>query len=229
MSPLLKAFNSTIGRKLVMGISGLGLVLFLVTHLLGNLLLYSGAEAFNAYVEKLQSFGKGLLVAEIGLAAMIIVHAVLAMRITAGNHGARGGQRYAVTKSKGDPSHSSLASRNMIWTGVIVLGFLVLHIWQFRFGPGMAEGYQALQDGKTVRDLYRLVVEVFHNPFYAAIYAGVVLFLGAHVRHGFWSAFQSLGAMTPQLSKPIYALGALLGAVFALAFLSLPVWFYFSS
>jgi succinate dehydrogenase / fumarate reductase cytochrome b subunit len=227
MGTLLKAFNSTVARKLIMGLTGLGIVLFVMIHLAENLLLYVGPEQYNGYVVLLHSVGNLLYVAEFGLAATILIHAYLAIRITKANHDARGTERYAQVRSKGEPSHSSVSSRNMIYTGVILLGFLVLHLWQFRFGPGVAEGYVAQVNGKDAVDLYRLVSEIFHNPLYVAVYVGVMVFLGMHVRHGFWSAFQSLGAMTPQLSKPLYCLGLGIALLLALGFLSIPLWFYF--
>lgn len=215
MSSPLKAFNSTVGRKLIMGLTGLGLVLFVIIHLIENLLLYVGPEAYNGYVERLHSFGIWLTFAEIGLAGMIIVHALLAMGISVGNRAARGSERYAMVRSKGDPAHG-VASRNMIITGIVILGFLIYHLIQFRFGPGGA-------------DLYQAVKTAFADPVCVGIYVAVMLFLGLHFRHGFWSAFQSLGAMAPQLSKPMYCLGLLIGAVLALGFISIPVWFYFGA
>ena len=214
MSTPLKAFNSTVGRKLIMGLTGLGLVLFVIVHLVENLLLYVGPDAYNGYVARLHSLGILLTFAEIGLAALIIVHALLAIRITKSNHDARGSERYSMVRSKGDPSRSNVASRNMIITGVVILSFLVYHLKQFRFGPG-------------ADDLYQAVSNAFHDPLCVGIYVAVMLFLGLHFRHGFWSAFQSLGATTPQLSKPMYCLGLLIGVVLALGFISIPVWFYF--
>jgi succinate dehydrogenase / fumarate reductase cytochrome b subunit len=226
MGTLLKAFNSTIGRKLIMGLTGLGLVLFVIVHLIENLLLYVGPDAYNGYVERLHSFGIFLTFAEIGLGAAILIHALLAIRITISNRGARGSDRYAVVRSKGDPSRSNPASRNMIITGVVLLGFLAYHLYQFRFGPGIAEGYAAQLEGKQVLDLYRLVTEAFRNPVCVGVYVATMLFLGMHFRHGFWSAFQSLGAMTPQISKPVYGLGLLIGLVLAIGFATLPIYFY---
>jgi succinate dehydrogenase / fumarate reductase cytochrome b subunit len=227
MVTLRKAFDSTVGRKYVMGLSGLALVGFLVVHLLGNLnLFFPGGTHFNAYAEKLHSFGPLLTLSEFGLAAVFLIHAFYAVRVTLSNKSARP-VKYAVSQSKGDPSHSSFISRNMIITGLVVFGFLLLHIWQFRFGPGVDAGYVSQVDGKDVRDLYRLVDEVFHQPLFVGIYVAVMLFLGMHLRHGFWSAFQSLGAMSKPLSKPIYTLGAIIGVVLALGFLMIPVWFYF--
>ena len=212
MGSLLKA-SSTIGRKLVMGITGLGLVVFVVFHLLENLQLYAGGARFNGYVAWLHSFGPWLTVAEIGLALLILIHAILAIWVSKSNYAARGPVRYSVWKSKGDPSHASLSSRHMIVTGVVLLAFLVLHIWQFRFGPG--------------NDLYRLVADTFHNSLFVGIYVAVMLFLGLHLRHGFWSAFQSLGAMNPRFSRPVYFLGLVIGIVVAAGFLAIPLWFYF--
>lgn len=226
MITLRKAFDSTVGRKYVMGLSGIALMLFVVVHLLGNLnLFFPSGEHFNAYAEKLHSFGPLLTLSEIGLAAVILVHAFYAVRVTLSNKAARP-EKYAVYKSKGDPSRSNVASRNMIITGIIIFGFLILHIWQFRFGPNVEAGYVAQVDGKDVRDLYRLVSETFHQPLFVGIYVAVMLFLGMHFRHGFWSAFQSLGTMSKPLSKPIYTLGAIIGVVLALGFLLIPVWFY---
>jgi len=216
MGTLLKAFNSTVGRKLIMGLTGLALALFVIVHLIENLLLYVGPEAYNGYVERLHSFGIFLTFAEIGLAAMVIVHAVMAIGISKSNRDARGSERYAMVRSKGDPSRSNVASRNMIITGLVILSFLVYHLIQFRFGPVTA-------------DLYSAVTTAFHDPICVGIYVAVMVFLGLHFRHGFWSAFQSLGAMTPQLSKPMYCLGLLIGAVLALGFISIPVWFYFGA
>jgi succinate dehydrogenase / fumarate reductase cytochrome b subunit len=231
MITLRKAFDSTVGRKYIMGFSGIALMLFVVVHLLGNLnLFFPEGTHFNAYAEKLHSFGPLLTLSEVGLAAVILLHAFYAVRVTLSNKSARP-EKYAVYKSKGDPSRSNVASRNMIITGLVIFGFLILHIWQFRFGPGMDAGYVA-QIGdpgatKDVRDLYRLVSEVFHQPLFVGIYVAVMVFLGMHFRHGFWSAFQSLGAMSKPLSKPIYTLGAIAGALLALGFLMIPIWFYF--
>jgi succinate dehydrogenase / fumarate reductase cytochrome b subunit len=216
MGTLLKPFNSTVGRKLIMGLTGVGLLLFVIIHLIENLLLYVGPDAYNGYVARLHSFGIFLTFAEIGLFGMIIVHAIMATWITTTNRSARGPERYAMTKSKGDPSRSNIASRNMIITGLVLLGFLIYHLLQFRFGV-------------VTTDLYGAVATAFHDPVCVGIYVVVMLFLGLHFRHGFWSAFQSLGAMSPQLSKPMYCVGLLIGVLLALGFISIPVWFYFGA
>jgi succinate dehydrogenase / fumarate reductase cytochrome b subunit len=225
MGTLLKAFNSTVGRKAIMGLTGLGLVVFIIEHLLGNLELFFGSASFNGYVEWLHSFGSALTVSEFGLLALFLLHIVMAIVVTLRNRAARP-VKYSVTRSKGAPSLSNVSSRNMIVTGLVLLAFLGLHLWQFRFGPAESLGYVTQVNGKGARDLYRLVSETFQNPLFVAIYVGVMVFLGLHIRHGFWSAFQSLGAMAPHLSKPIYLFGTLLALLLALGFLVIPIWLY---
>jgi succinate dehydrogenase / fumarate reductase cytochrome b subunit len=227
MLTLRKAVDSTVSRKYIMGLSGLGLVGFVIVHLLGNLnLLFPGSTHFNAYAEKLHSFGSLLTIAEFGLLFLVLVHVISATRVTLQNKAARP-EKYLVVTSKGAPSRGNISSRNMFITGSVIFAFLILHIWQFRFGAGIEQGYVTQLDGKDVRDLYRLVSEVFHNPLFVGIYVGVMILLGMHFRHGFWSAFQSLGLMSPKLSRPVWILGAVIAVLLSLGFLMIPIWFYF--
>jgi succinate dehydrogenase / fumarate reductase cytochrome b subunit len=227
MITIRRALDSTVGRKYIMGASGLGLVGFVIVHLLGNLnLFFPGGTHFNAYAEKLQSLGPILTIAEVGLLFIILLHAFYAVRVTLSNKAARP-EKYAMSKSKGEPSHSNASSRNMWITGAVIFGFIAIHVWQFRFGAGIEAGYVFDLNGEKVRDLYRLVSEVFHNPIWVAVYVGAMIFLGLHFRHGFWSAFQSLGVMSPRMSKGIYLLGATIAVLLAIGFLMIPIWFYF--
>ncbi len=226
MVPLKKMLTSSLGRKYLMGASGLSLVLFLLVHLLGNLTLYSGSgDAINTYAAKLHALGPVLILAEIGLAAVILLHIIVAIQVTSENKAARL-VAYEHARTKGGPTKNTVGSRNMIFSGLVLLVFLVVHIWQFRFGPKMEEGYTATVDGVMVWDLYRVVFETFQNPLWVAFYVGAMIFLGAHYRHGFWSAFQSLGAMNPRFSKPIYTLGLILAVVISAGFLFIPIYLY---
>jgi succinate dehydrogenase / fumarate reductase, cytochrome b subunit len=222
-----KVFRSSIGKKFLMALTGLGLVVFVITHLAGNLALYkSEGSTFNAYTQGLAGFGFLLYIAEVGLLLAFLVHIVTAILIKRGHKEARP-VRYVVARPKNGPTQSNLSSRNMISSGVILLIFLVLHIWQFKYGPGINDGYVTDVNGVQGRDLYRLVVETFHQPLYVVIYVGAMLFLGLHLRHGFWSAFQSLGAMNPRFTRLVYALGFFIAAILALGFLFIPIWIYF--
>lgn len=228
----LKAFflasRSPVGKKILTGITGLGLGLFVIVHMLGNLTYLSGYEqAYNSYAHKLASLGPLLYLAELGLLALVLVHAAIGVNIYIRKRRARP-QGYARYKTAGKPSRQSLSSRTMIFTGIVLLVFLVIHLKSFKFGPGMAEGYVADLDGTPVRDLKRLMTEKFQQPLYAFGYPLAILLLGYHLRHGFWSAFQSIGWMTPRISGAVYAVGVAVAALVAIGFTVVPLYIYFS-
>jgi succinate dehydrogenase / fumarate reductase cytochrome b subunit len=228
MPSLVKMLRSSVAKKFLMSITGLALVGFVITHLLGNLLLYkSDGQAFNKYAYTLESFGVLLEIAEIGLVILFGSHIVTAVQLKLGYRAARP-DRYVSERSKGAPSKSNLASRNMVISGSVLAFFLVAHIWHFKFGPGQAEGYVTqLSDVGQVRDLHRWVVESFKSPLVASLYVAVMVFLGLHLRHGFWSAFQSWGVMGPRASALVYGGAAVLALLLAGGFLFIPVWIYF--
>ena len=219
-----KKWWSSVGKKFITAISGLGLFLFLVIHLGGNLTIFFGGkgELFNSYAQHLEDLGPLLWAAEIGLIFFFLFHIVSAVAVQAGKWSARP-DGYAVTASKGEPSKKTIASRSMIITGVVIGVFVVIHVAMFKYGTH----YEATVHGKPVRDLYRLVVEKFKDPVIAFGYMAVMLFLGLHLRHGFWSGLQSLGAMKPRYSAAIYALGLVFAILVAGGFLLLPLWIYF--
>lgn len=226
MVPLKKLFSSTLGRKYIMGASGLALVLFIVAHLAGNLTLFTGtSEATNAYSARLHSLGFGLIAIEVGLYLAILVHVVVAIQVSMTNRGARL-VAYENARSKRGPSKNSYTARNMIWTGLVLLLFMIVHMKQFRFGPNIEEGYTASIDGVMVHDVYRVVVETFSDIRWVLFYCASMFFLGFHFRHGFWSAFQSLGALNPRWSKPIYALGLILALILSVGFFFMPIFIY---
>ncbi len=223
-----KALSSSVGQKFFMALTGLALVGFVITHLLGNLTLLSpSADAFNLYAHKLESLGDLLELAEVGLFAAFVIHIVTAIRIKLMNSAARP-QGYRMARSKGKPSRWSWGTNHMIVSGLLLLAFLVLHIWQFKFGPSEAEGYVASYAGAEVRDLHRLVVETFQSPVWVGVYVGVMIFLGMHLWHGFWSAFQSLGAMRPRYAPLVSALAVFIAIALALGFVILPIYLHFT-
>lgn len=167
-----------------------------------------------------------LYAAEIGLVVLFILHIVTAIQITRLNKAARP-IGYKSYQSKGGPSKANLSSRFMIVSGILLLGFLILHIWQFKYGAGVSEGYAVEIEGKQVRDLHRLVVETFQNPVYVVIYVFAMIMLAFHLRHGFWSAFQSLGTRRPDLISGLQKLAILLAVAVSLGFMGIPIWIYF--
>ncbi len=209
-----------------MGASGFALLLFIIVHLLGNLTLYThGGDAINTYAAKLESLGPLLVVLEVGIVVVILIHVITAFQVTLSNKSARP-TGYEKVVSKGGPSKNTMTSRNMFVTGFVLLVFLVIHIKQFRFGPDIEDGYTSTVNGVMVHDLYRVVVETFVQIKWVAFYVICMFFLGFHYRHGFWSAFQSLGLMNPRWSKPIYGLGFLLALILSAGFLFIPIFIY---
>jgi succinate dehydrogenase / fumarate reductase cytochrome b subunit len=232
MASLFSALNSTVGRKYLMGATGLGMVGFAATHLTGNLqlLIPDGGRAFNEYTLLLHNLGGLLYVLEVGLLVMFGLHIWLAFVVTADNKHARP-RDYEVKADAGGPSKKSKASLNMIMSGFILLCFLVLHILSFRFGPpwtvSEARTPQLLEMAMShpdAADMAGIVVTRFKAPLYALFYVFSMAMLGAHLRHGFWSAFQSLGLLAPRFEKPILGAGYVLAAALAIGFLFLPLW-----
>lgn len=217
---------ASVSKKFLMALTGLGLIGFVVVHLLGNLALYrSSGDHFNAYANFLHEQGPLLLVAEIGLTALILLHAISGLLIKKENMAARP-VGYRTWKSKGGKTPSTVSSRNMAISGSLILIFIAIHVWQFRFGAGENEGYVTTIAGQQMRDLYRLVVETFHNPLWASAYVIAMLFLGLHLRHGIWSMFQSLGWTSANTTRKMWIVGGLLGVILAAGFLFIPVWIY---
>jgi succinate dehydrogenase / fumarate reductase cytochrome b subunit len=221
METFTSAVWSSVGRKILNGLTGLLLSAFILVHLVENLLLFAGPEPYNMYVHRLLSLGALIYVAEIILASIFVVHMASAVTVWLGKRRARP-QRYAVRKSAGDPSRQTIFSPTMIYTGALLLVFLVLHLKTFKWGPH----YEATYDGLVVRDLHRLVVEVFSSGGYFLWYELVMILLGFHLRHGFWSAFQSLGLEHPKYSPIIFTVGILFAIVIAIGFLAIPAWIF---
>lgn len=223
MPSILKAINSQVGRKIITGITGIGLILFLITHLAGNLTIFGTSTAFNEYVEALQSLGVFLYVAEAGLATLFLYHAILGISIWLNRRKARP-DKYAVYASKNGPSHQSLASKSMIYTGIIILIFLVVHIVHFKFGAY----YSTVVDGTEIRDLRKLVIESFVRPLDTFAYVFVLLLVVLHLSHGFWSAFTSLGMHHNNTSKKVQMAAYGFAIVLMLAFMFIPLYIFFT-
>lgn len=217
---------SSVVKKIITALTGLGLIGFVIMHLLGNFtLLAPSSIPFNTYASKLESLGVLLLVLEAGLVLLFGVHIVNGVLLKL-NHKAARPIAYRSFQSKDGPSRANLSSMTMIFSGIFLLAFLIFHIWQFKFGPGEAQGYVTELNGHKVRDLHRLVVEVFKNPLWVSVYVAAMLFLGLHLRHGFWSAFQSIGVMKPSLSKPFYIVSLMTATALTVGFLMIPVLIY---
>ena len=173
------------------------------------------------------SLGGLLILVELFLIACLVIHVVTAISITRGKRKARP-QAYSAQKSAGGKSRKTLGSSTMIYTGLLILVFIVVHVRTFKYGPAEADGYVTMVDGVEVRDLHRLVVEKFQQVEWVVGYAAAMILLGIHLSHAFWSAFQSLGFYHERYTPVLYSAGRALAVLISLGFLIIPIWIYFS-
>ena len=171
--------NSSIGRKVVMSVTGIALILFLTFHGCMNVVALFSGEAANWYA----------IVATLGLAALAVIHIVFAFILTAQNRTARGSERYAVTDK---PAKVEWASQNMLVLGIIILLGLLLHLFNFWYNMMFAE-IMGFTNGHLPSDGFAFIVDTFSNPVYVVLYVIWLCAIWFHLTHGFWSAMQTLG------------------------------------
>lgn len=223
MPSLLKALKSQVGRKILTAVTGIGLILFLIGHVLGNLTIFGSGEAFNEYTYALENLGWLLYLLEAIIAIGFLLHAYIGISIWWKRRKARP-QGYDKFRSKGEPSHITWSSQTMIYTGIILFVFLIIHLDTFKFG----ETATIMLNGNEARDLKALVVEKFQSPLYAFGYTIVMILLGFHLGHGFWSAFTSLTMKHNRFSGIIYAVGITFAVLLAVGFIFIPLYIYFT-
>jgi succinate dehydrogenase / fumarate reductase, cytochrome b subunit len=223
LGPFLAFYYSPIGKKLITGVTGLGLALFVLIHMFGNLLLFVSADAYNQFGHFIESLGPLTGFIELGLLVLVLFHAAVGVQIFLKRQAARP-IAYAQYRSAGSPSYQSISSRTMIFTGSTLACFIGWHLFTFKYGPYYLTADPG--DPTAIRDLASLVFEVFQDPWYSAFYFAVMLLLGLHLRHGLWSALQSLGALNQTLRPLAYTLSLLIAFALALGFLILPVAIY---
>jgi succinate dehydrogenase / fumarate reductase, cytochrome b subunit len=201
---------SSIGRKVVMALTGVVLVGYVVVHMLGNLQLYLGAAALNEYAVKLRALPPLLWGVRLLLIVSLVLHVWAAVSLTRTNVAARG-VGYRERKNR----ESTYASRTMRWSGVILLLFVVYHILHLTLGtvhPDFVHG-----------DVYHNVVVGLRTGIAPFFYILAMLALGLHLYHGVWSLMQSLGLSHPRYDRLRYALAALVAAVVVIGNLSFPI------
>lgn len=222
-APWFLFLQSAIGKKITTGVTGLGLVTFIVIHLLGNLTLFASADAYNRYAYKLEQLAPLVWTVEALLVIGVLLHAAIGIQIYLNKRQART-VNYEAYQSAGKPSHQNSSSRTMIWTGGLLALFIIWHLVTFKFGPhyAIASDDAAIAGIGPRRDLARLVVEAFQQPAYVLSYSLFLGLLGFHLRHGIWSALQSLGLMSNRSSATMTVVGTVGAIAIALGFLVVP-------
>lgn len=230
MNPLGKAiqqfWRSSIGRKLVVAITGAMLVFFLLGHVAGNLLVFQGREAMNDYAQFLHEMlhGQGVWIARIGLLVAFVLHIWATISLTVENKAARTA-RYACDNTV----QASKSSRIMIWSGLTVLAFVVFHILHFtvRVDPDLANlpdaHYAAENPGEERHDVYAMVIKGFKNPLVTLFYIVGITLLCSHLSHGIASIFQTLGLRSRKTSGAETKIGWAISVALWIGFLSIPL------
>jgi succinate dehydrogenase / fumarate reductase, cytochrome b subunit len=218
MSSLSRFLSSSVGTKILVALTGLGFAAFLLTHLAANLLVLVDPHGYNEYSHKLIS-NPLIYIAEAGLVVLFLVHAFKATMVTLRNREARG-RGYALKRRAGHTSRKSLASSTMIVTGIWLLLFVVVHLKTFKFGP-----WYDTPDG--MRDLSRLVHEVYREPLHVAFYVLSMGVVGMHLSWGLSSAFQSMCVEHSRYNGFIRGAGLAVAIVMAAGFALIPVVIYF--
>src|SRR6476619_1799789 len=192
MNRAIRFYRSSVGKKFVMAVTGVIGIGFLIVHVLGNLLVFRGADAINSYSHFLHSTGELLWLARIVLIVSVILHVIAAYQLTMQNRAAR-----PIGYAMREPQVSTLAARTMRWGGALLLIFIVLHILHFTTGTLRPAGYFSRGD------VYANVVSSFRLWCVSLFYAISMVALGLHLFHGAWSSVRSLG-VSPTSPEPLH-------------------------
>ncbi len=209
------ALNSSIGKKILMALTGICLMTFLIIHLINNLSLYGGPDVFNSVVKNLDSIKPFIRVIEIILALIFVIHIIDGVRLWFENRSARP-VKYKINATK---ENTNIFSRTMIWSGSIIFIFLIIHLrtfWvSFNLGHPLALSH----------NYYQILVEAFKNPVYSAFYVFAIILMGFHLIHGFQSAFQTFGLNNKKYFPFIKKLGLAYTLIMVFGFASIPIYY----
>jgi succinate dehydrogenase / fumarate reductase cytochrome b subunit len=208
MNWFLRTLSTSIGKKLLMAVTGMGFCIFLLIHMIGNLTLYGGKELFIAYVEHLHALSALIFAAEIGLVFFACVHITTGVILFFENLRARP-VGYAVKKKAGG---RTIGSATMPYTGFLILCFLILHLFNFRFIE------------QTPQAIFQAVAGTLSVLSFQVVYIAAVMIVALHIRHGFWSLFQTLGANHPKYMPMIQAIGILFSILVLAGFGFIPIY-----
>ena len=221
---LLTLYRSTIGKKIIMAVTGLVLVLFVIGHMAGNLQMFLGPAKMNGYAAFLKSTGELLWLVRLGLLVAVLLHIVMAYQLTRAKQGAR-----STDYVKREPQVSTVASRTMRIGGVLLLVFIVFHILHFTTGTvfPVASRPDAMYPEFSEHNVYGNVISAFRNPWVVLFYVVSMLFLMLHLFHGAWSSVRTLGAVKPSPNPLHRRISTIIALVVWLGFTAIPVAVFF--
>jgi succinate dehydrogenase / fumarate reductase cytochrome b subunit len=220
MASRLRVFSSSVGTKILIGLTGLALFIYLILHIAGNLMVFFGPTVFNEYSHTLLS-NPLVYPVEIGLLLIFLLHVYKTMTMYVTNQQARP-MRYVKKKLAGPPSRKSFASSTMIFSGLWLFVFVIIHVRTFKYGTEYAA------PGTGIRDLYRLEMENFSSGLTVGFYVLSMLVVGSHLWHGIASGFQSVGANEPRWTPRLLVAGKAIAVLIAGGFIVIALWAHFA-
>jgi succinate dehydrogenase / fumarate reductase, cytochrome b subunit len=217
---MLRFYRSTIGKKVIMAVTGLVLVAFVIGHMAGNLQVFIGPAKMNGYAAFLKSTGELLWLVRLGLLVAVLLHILMAWQLS------RIAARARLTGyEKRQPQVSTLASRTMRWGGVLILIFIVFHLLHFTtctLFPA-ASRPDAMYPSFNPADVYGNVISAFRVPWVVAFYVVAMLFLMLHLFHGAWSSVRTLGIVKPSRHPLHRRVSTAIALIVWLGFTAVPV------
>ncbi|HVY68774.1 MAG TPA: succinate dehydrogenase cytochrome b subunit [Verrucomicrobiae bacterium] len=223
MNIISQLFGSSLGKKLIMAVTGALMFAFVVAHLLGNLQIFLGREVLNTYGEFLQSKPELIWPARIGLLVLVFLHVWSAVRLSAENRAARP-VGYAGSPA---PVVASYASRTMLMSGLIIGAFIIFHLLHYTVQMQAinltGEDFRMLHDLKGRHDVYRMVVLGFSKPLVSGFYVLAMALLCLHLSHGLSAMFQSIGWKSRTYAPFIDRFARVASLLIFLGYASIPV------
>jgi len=208
--------SSSVGRKVLMAISGFFMLFFITAHLMGNSTIFIGQSALNSYAEHLHSLGPLVWILRIFMFLMLVVHLYFGITLTLENNAANP-SKYA----KSSKLRATFASQTMIWSGLLILAFLVYHLLQFTFRvtPDIVPAAVANRPG----DVYGMVFGSFQIFTIALVYVAAMVTLFFHLSHGIQSLFQTVGCSNDNTLPKVTMVGKLISVLFLVGYSAIPV------
>ncbi|HWO56936.1 MAG TPA: succinate dehydrogenase cytochrome b subunit [bacterium] len=210
-------WNSTVSLKIIVALTGVILLLFVIGHMIGNLQVFLGPEVFNAYGEKLRAFPALLWLVRAVIALTAIVHIVVTIRLTLLNNAAR-----PIDYAQKRAVRATLASRTMVYSGLMVLAFVVYHLAHYTWKITNPQ-YQRMLDAGGRPDIHAMVIAGFSNPLISVSYVVAMILLGFHLSHGIASVFQTAGWASTRTLPKIEKAATVITVILVLGYISIPI------
>lgn len=213
----MSVIQSSVGRKIIMALTGIVLIAFICVHLLGNSSIFIGADALNAYAQKLHSLGPVVWIFRLVMLFVFVVHIIFGIQLSLENSAAKPEKNVQIKRLR-----TGFAAQTMVISGLVLLAFVVYHILHFTVRvPGM--GVYEMNPATHMVNVYTMVVQGFNQAFTVLLYVVGMIFLALHVSHGFQSFWQSLGANNDRTLPAFVSISKVFAVIVLLGYSSIPL------